>query len=467
MIKPEDYIRHLLLNKGYALTPANEKLFNTFASDEGNGEAVKIILENQQLLMDKWQIADRINEVMQKQLMIPNATVNKPYSTELDFKKLGWEDVVVLSFEGFEEFGLTYEPETKVISGSPDRSGDYKVKLRFRISGEPEDAGHEKLVSFIVNPDPKSLWKNIESNREDPYWKKDNVEVMDQLGEKTIVVASRRGRSHANVGSFRDDDFSYKYLNDSGWSIVAVSDGAGSAKLSRKGSEIACKTVIEHFSEKLAGNFLKEVDSLVKEYKEDAESSLKKLNLFVYTNLGEAALKTHKELQRFAEENNAEIKDLHSTLIFTLFKKYEFGYAVFSFGVGDCPMAILNKDCTEVTLMNWLDVGEFSGGTRFITMPEIFNSEKFSTRFSFKLIEDFSFLFLMTDGIYDPKFAVEANLEKMECWKEFIEDLEGKNSDNVKVEFVKQNKELPQQLASWMDFWSPGNHDDRTLAVIF
>jgi hypothetical protein len=73
----------------------------------------------------------------------------------------------------------------------------------------------------------------------------------------------------------------------------------------------------------------------------------------------------------------------------------------------------------------------------------------------------------MTDGIYDPKFVVEANLEKHEKWKEFIADLKGGNDDNIKVEFDYSNNEIATQLSQWMDFWSPGNHDDRTLAIIF
>jgi hypothetical protein len=117
--------------------------------------------------------------------------------------------------------------------------------------------------------------------------------------------------------------------------------------------------------------------------------------------------------------------------------------------------------------MNWLDVGEFGGGTRFITMPEIFTSDKFSTRFGFKIIDDFSYLMLMTDGIYDAKFVVEANLEKIEKWKEFIQDLKGNNEDNSKVNFEESNTEIANQLSNWMDFWSPGNHDDRTLAIVF
>jgi serine/threonine protein phosphatase PrpC len=135
--------------------------------------------------------------------------------------------------------------------------------------------------------------------------------------------------------------------------------------------------------------------------------------------------------------------------------------------VGDCPIGVLSPDSTEVTLLNWIDVGEFGGGTRFITMPEIFRNEKFATRFSFKLIEDFSYLVLMSDGIYDPKFVVEASLEDVKKWQEFFKDLNGKNEDFITVELSPENKEITNQLSDWMDFWSTGNHDDRTLVLVF
>ena len=187
----------------------------------------------------------------------------------------------------------------------------------------------------------------------------------------------------------------------------------------------------------------------------------------MYDNLSKGAMFAHKKIEEFANKAEKPLKDFHSTLIFALYKKYDFGFVILSFGVGDCPIGLLNKDISEIKLMNWLDVGEFGGGTRFITMPEIFSSEKFSTRFGFKLIDDFSYLMLMTDGIYDAKFVVENNLEKLEKWKEFISDLEGNNEDNLKVELNISNENAAQQLSAWMDFWSPGNHDDRTLAIIF
>ena len=468
MTEPKDYIRFLLSNKGYPVTEKKERLFDEFAKDEANIQAATTILENQKLLMDKYRIKNRVHDVMQQQVMIPNATVNKRYETRLDLDKLGWTDFSFSELEDLTQYGLSCDPENYVISGTPVKSGDFKLTFRFRLDIENESSVlHEKKISFIVNPDPKSLWKNIESDKTDPYWKEDNVTAMGQLGDKSIVVASRRGRSHANVGSFRDDDFAFKHFENSGWNIVVVSDGAGSAKFSRKGSEIACKSTVGYFEQHLQGELSKELDLIISERYEDMEGSPKKLNLFIYTNLGKAALHVHKQLAQFAETVEADLKDLHSTLIFTLFKKYDFGYALLSFSVGDCPIGILDKEQTEATLLNWLDVGEFGGGTRFITMPEIFNSDKFATRFCFKLLPDFSYLFLMTDGIYDPKFSVEANLEKTEKWQEFLEDLGGKNADRCKVDLSKDNPQIADQLATWMDFWSAGNHDDRTLAIIF
>ena len=79
----------------------------------------------------------------------------------------------------------------------------------------------------------------------------------------------------------------------------------------------------------------------------------------------------------------------------------------------------------------------------------------------------FSYLFLMSDGIYDPKFVVEANLPNIKKWQEFLSDLAGKNEDGCKVELSAGNKDITKQFSGWMDFWSTGNHDDRTLAIVF
>jgi serine/threonine protein phosphatase PrpC len=449
--------------------PANRMdLLDRFLQDEQNRATINVIIENQNQLMAKWKLEDRIAEIIQQPVRVLNATVGKAYETRFDFNKFNWKDITAFEFSGLEEVGLRYDEKTKQITGVPTQSGDIKITFRFKVDGQPEDSAfNEKVITIIINPDPKSLWKNVESDKNDPHWKENDVTVFAPLGGRHILVSSKRGRSHANVGSFREDDFAFRDL-ENGWSLVVVADGAGSAKLSRKGSAIACNGVVEHFLQKSSIESMAGFDELLQQHKNSTgEDTQKKLNHFVYNNLGKAAFEVHKKLEAFATKEGIALKDLNSTLIFTLFKKYDVGYALLSFGVGDCPIAVLNKDVTEVTLMNWLDVGEFGGGTRFITMPEIFKSEKFATRFGFKLVDNFSYLMMMSDGIYDPKFVVESNLPNIKKWKEFLADLNGKNEDGAKVELQADNKEIVQQFSKWMDFWSTGNHDDRTLAIVF
>jgi hypothetical protein len=58
----------------------------------------------------------------------------------------------------------------------------------------------------------------------------------------TIVAASQRGKSHAHTGKWRED--AYKLALSGPWSVVAVSDGAGSAELSRIGASIATEAAV-------------------------------------------------------------------------------------------------------------------------------------------------------------------------------------------------------------------------------
>ena len=469
MEETKKYIQALLSQNKIEISTKQLPLFDEFATNENNIDSVRIIQENQKMIMANWKLKTRIEDIISQQVLLPNGTVNKKYETKVDFIKLGWGDVIYSEIVDLDGTGLEFNNEEELLFGSPLLSGDLKIKLLFRIDGEEEESVlNEKTITIVINPDPKSLWKDIESDKNDPYWKEDNVAVSSDFLDKKIVIASKRGRSHANVGSFRDDDFAFKSINSTGWNVMAVSDGAGSATLSRQGSKMSCDLIVSYFEENFTEEFLKDFDeTLLHHHNKTDEDSSKKISHFVYNNLSKAAHYTHKKLEEFATKSERPLKDFHSTLIFALVKKYEFGYAILTFGVGDCPIGLVNKDQSEIKLMNWLDVGEFGGGTRFITMPEIFQSDKFSTRFGFKLVVDFSYLMLMTDGIYDPKFVVEANLEKIEKWNEFIEDLQGKNEDNCKVDFDKDNSEIASQLSTWMDFWNPGNHDDRTLAIIY
>lgn len=464
-----------------------DKKRTEFDDFQSNPEILTIahdIAQKQQMIMDRWKVINRISDITAQALVIPNATISKPYSIVFDLMALQLNDIEIIKIDGLNEIGLNFNKEENIIEGIPNTSGDLKITLLYKILGQSDDEKiNEKIFKIVVNPDPKTLWKDIPSNKNDEFWKEDDVIEFENLGEKKIIVSSKRGRAHENVGSFRDDDFAFKYIDKTGWSIVGVSDGAGSYSLSRKGSQIACNTLIDFFENHSDYEKDIELNNKLEEFSNSKdENLLKEIEVLGKQNLYKATVHVHNSLKDFSEKTYIEYPDkfnnpkaksnldyFHSTLIFVAFKKFDFGYAIFSFGVGDCPIAVMNKEKTETTLLNWLDVGEFGGGTRFITQPEIFHSTEHPmvSRFNFKIVPDFSYLFLMTDGIYDPKFVVEANLEKSEKWIEFIDDLNGKNEDCIKVDLTYENEELKEQLSSWMDFWSPGNHDDRTLAIVF
>lgn len=481
-IKNKEYAEKLFNVKGIPIKSSS--LLHEFVTSKEILDAIKAIEDNQTTIMEKWKIKTRVSDILSQQIVLPNATQGKPYTATMDLKDLNLSDLAHWELKGLQEIGLDYDKTAKVIEGTPSESGNLKFEFLFKLRSEQEDTPlNEKFINLIVNPDPKTLWKNIPTDKEDIFWKEDNVSTFSKLGEKHIVVSSKRGRSHQNVGSFREDDFSFEYIESTGWSIVAVADGAGSYSLSRKGSLLACEGVTDYFRENTDDDKFRELETNLEKFNETKDEILleetKKLSKQI---LYKATLHVHNTIKKHSEStiqnhpalfNNSKAKSpldyYHSTLIFALYKKYDFGYVVLTFGVGDCPIALMNSHQTETKMLNWLDVGEFGGGTRFITQPEIFHSTErpMATRFNFTVVSDFSHLFLMSDGIYDPKFVVEANLEKHEKWMEFLSDLGGKNEDNRQVIFDPENQDITQQLSEWMDFWSAGNHDDRTLAIIF
>jgi serine/threonine protein phosphatase PrpC len=287
---------------------------------------------------------------------------------------------------------------------------------------------------------------------------------------KDVVAASQRGRSHAQEGKPRDDHFKLHHCEDSDWYIIAVADGAGSAKYSRKGSEIACETVVDFCKEHLQN--CTEFEDKIRAYHnaENEEEARKQMANIIYSIIGNAAFKAQKNIKEAAETNSAVAKDMATTLMFAICKKFEFGWFVASYWVGDGAMCLFNQEKQTFKLLGIPDEGEFSGQTRFLTMPEIFiDAQAVMSRLRFSIEEDFTALMLMTDGISDPMFETENNLNSYDKWNEFWTKLKtGFSEDNIPgVELVDDNEEAKNQLLRWMDFWSPGNHDDRTIAILY
>lgn len=426
-------------------------------------------------------------EFKESHFPIPNANAKKDYNFIFDMSL--YPSIKIKEIRNLDSVGLIYDAETSSIIGVPTAANTIEIQIVF--NSKDEDGDDEiKVIPFIVNADPKDLWLNKPSPADGRFPKEDEKTFSANFLDKKIVVASKRGRSHAHDGTFRDDDFRVKALQNE-WSIVAIADGAGSAKFARAGSKFATEFIINSFDDEVVlqdlskvviSYFSQENESLAHENElssisdgnEEASGSVNDFNeksklknkSIIINALYNKIKNLHTELSKFADSEEASLKDFHTTLIFALVKKFDFGYVTLTFGVGDCPINVMNKDSSQVKLLNFLDVGESSGATRFITMPEIFSRPDMANRFAINCFEDFSKMFLMTDGIYDPKFVVENKLENLDTWIGFLKDLNGENEDAAKVDFI-EDQNIENQLSVWMDFWSKGNHDDRTLAIIY
>ncbi len=443
-------------------------LLDNFLKENSIVEAFNIIQNTQTAMVDNWKEKTKIEDIKAKQIILPNGTVGKSYDYVFDLVKLGLTEVGEYNLAIDDKTGLNYNSQDGKISGVLAEPGEHILVLNFRLKDSPADTPFfSKEIKLIVNHNPKSLWKDLPSDKEDPYWKDDNQSAYSHFGSKKLIIGSKRGRSHAHEGKFRDDDFDFTFDDKTGWGIIAVADGAGSAKYSRKGSQLACKSVINFFKPGELSRF-EEIDNITNEFlNEKSEDNQKKLSACFIEQLGKAAFTAQSVIREEALKQNSEIRDFSTTLIFSLIKKYTDCFVIASFWVGDGGIGIYDSGKQEVHILGVPDSGEFAGQTRFLTMSDIFTDGAYANRIRFKIVEDFTALILMTDGITDPKFQTDANLNRIERWNDLWSDLLGQNTENCKVNFDKSVEDVESELMSWLDFWSAGNHDDRTIAILF
>ena len=472
----EALLKQLLAENNIESNKLVNKTISKLVDNAKIAELVKSISAIKNQIIEIFNMYREKEEFKDKHWVVANANAKKEYDFTVDLKE--FPNLAVKEIRNLDVVGLQFDAETNRIFGTPTVANTVDLHIVFYNKTDENKSEDIKIVSFIVNADPKDLWLNKASDQNAKYAKQDEATFFGNFLDKKIVVASKRGRSHAHEGTFRDDDFNVKKLSD-GWAIVAVADGAGSARYARQGSKLATELIVERFAN---DEILKTLTTDVVAYfagEETTEEAVpqttevvqpedKKLQnkSSVINILYKEVRNLHTQLIDFAKQEEMNLKDLNTTLIFALCRKFDFGYVALTFGVGDCPINVVLNGNQDIRLLNTLDVGEFGGGTRFITMPEIFSHPNMGNRFSINKFDDFDKLFLMTDGIYDPKFVTENKLENAQTWQAFLQDLNGENEDKVKVDF-EQDEEVEKQLLQWLDFWSKGNHDDRTLAIIY
>lgn len=408
-----------------------------------------------------------IHVIIPKRIRIdyPNGKVDQPYAYSIPFDQLDLqpEQIVELKKTGFAEAGLVFDPESWEVKGLPEEQGQFSLEIHIDYSNSDGRKGQLILEGTSnINPDPRSLWQEHEPPADAPYQKSHTDSARLESHEAVLIGASRRGRAHAHKASFRDDDFQLNQTSATGWYILAVADGAGSAKFSREGSRLAVEIASERLEELLNDEFTQAVAGELDEFSVgDDPQAEQNLRLHLYDSMVGSVFDGYKAILSEADQQNAAPRDYATTLLVTITRKFEQGWFFASYWVGDGCIGVYNQG-RDVQLLGTPDGGEFAGQTRFFTMAEIWqDAQTILGRLQFTLVKDFTALCLMTDGISDPKFQTDYNLRQVPRWDAFWEDL------NNEVNFSQDNDQQDQELLEWLNFWSQGDHDDRSLVIMY
>ncbi|OQA84437.1 MAG: hypothetical protein BWY31_02431 [Lentisphaerae bacterium ADurb.Bin242] len=375
-------------------------------------------------------------------------------------------------------FELQWNPENCEIFCHPEQAGEFEIDLYVDVIRRERHIFPFKLT---VNPDPKTLWKDIPSDPNGVYAKPDSDKMFLACGENlSIVGASRRGRSHAQEGKPRDDDFIADWDAETNCAILIAADGAGSAKFSRKGSQIATRIALEKVKAAVTPDFWMTLEPALVKWNESKDAQTEKnIQAALYKVLASAAWEAKIQIKKESQEHEARYladykktekftpRDYATTLIITVAKKRDAGnWFAATFWIGDGGQGIYRPEAGEVLVQGIPDGGEFGGQTRFLTedSTEVWPQDAnklIERRLRFTMVDSFKAIVLMTDGVTDPKFETDNNLVSVAKWNEFWEAL-------VKeVPFEKRDSSVADALLKWMDFWSPGNHDDRTMMLLY
>lgn len=391
-------------------------------------------------------------ETVKKTVYLKNARANEAYEGAVEIDGLKG-----LKLEDAGGSGLSLDEASGLLKGVPTASGDFVVRLQGLLHGKR----CEVSANLAVIPDPKSLWVSKDSDRSDPFWKPDEAFGRTE-GDLLCVAASKRGRSHAKDGTFRDDDFGLLANGPGGWHVAVVADGAGSAKFSRRGSKVAVDSVLRELPKLLEDHVTPHLAKLVPAHLQGNHDAGTQIKSQLYQSLATAAFNAAKAIEEEAAAKGEKASAFSTTLIVGVVRKVPEGWFVAGFSVGDGGAAVFDVRDGSLTTLTLPDSGEFAGQTRFLQKSEFSGGfDEVAKRIFFDVRKEFTAVALMTDGISDPKFPTDSVFADPAKWVEFW------NGNLTKsVDFSRANAAMDKQFLEWLDFWSPGNHDDRTLAVL-
>ena len=386
---------------------------------------------------------------------VENARVGQSYQSKIIV--ISHHDANEIQFKAdsfhFPDDTFSFDEASQTIQAEPQQAHEFEFTFQFYVDKETRSA----RCRLNVIADPRSLWKVLEPEAGQAFMKSHTDQAIIDTAEYKIVAASRRGRSHEHAGTFRDDDFSITQIEQSNWSVLCVADGAGSATYSREGSRIAAEIVQSEFQRYLTASTIADLNQDLRQWQvgsQDAETNAiaAKLNQQFHLVYYEIYKSIIEQIELQANQMAVQPKLFSTTLLVAVIAKLADKTFMCTFSVGDGAIAVYSEN--SIRLMNVPDGGEYAGQTKFLDRSI---AQEFASRLKIGCFEDTQAILLMTDGISDPVFETDSGLANFDKWQKLYAELNP----------ILQAETAEHALLEWMHFFTPGHHDDRTMAVLW
>jgi serine/threonine protein phosphatase PrpC len=316
------------------------------------------------------------------------------------------------------------------LTGTPLLDGSHLVRLECTDASGAAVFGEARLV---ISRDPRSLWRNLPSDRNSPHWKPDHASARAYCRGWQVQTVSRRGRAHANSGKCREDDVAIAVVHDR-MIAMAVADGAGSASLARLGSRVAVAAALQAMA--------------VHPDDMPTEASLQGC-------LGSAAASAASSLQQAAERQRVPAAELSTTLLLGIFVPGEVPLLA-CLQIGDGVIAC--RDRAGVRALARIDRGEYASQTMFVSAARV-QPQELATRIGVHALHAPQWVLLASDGVTDPYLETEQALQDPGSWAPIDAVLAGAAA-------APDADHAGQLLTEWLDGFTAGHHDDRTLVLL-
>jgi len=316
-----------------------------------------------------------------------------------------------------------------------DRSDERSVLERLLPSCEENGKTQRSLSSPVIeveqstakNRTREGTWQyhplpTGEPDRHAEFYAKAGISP----SEYQLLGARVRGKKHKHDGSNCDDWFEFSTSGD--WTIIAVSDGAGSKVFSRVGAKVSCQAAVRYLESALADCKLKKRENwsantfardgttgaFAEEDLETLQKALHEAMEVAYTAVEEAVAERLPYTAYYKSLNHREIevRDLSATLLLavqtvTKYKGVDYSL-ILTCQIGDGAIAAIDGN-DETQLLSLPDRGEFAGETEFLTSPGT-RERDYLMRKTFPFFRPLKALLVMTDGVADDYFPYPSRM---------------------------------------------------------